>query len=129
MTAAEQHSDLSILLVDDDEPFRQVLGLAFRKRGYDVRVANNYDEAVTGVLASAPRYAVVDLRLPGRSGLDLIDTIKRIHPPTIVIVLTAERGATLAADAIRRGATSYLTKPAEVDEIIAALHKIQARQD
>lgn len=64
MTAAEPHSDLSILLVDDDEPFRQVLGLALRNRGYEVRVANSYDEAVSGVLASAPRYAVVDLRLP-----------------------------------------------------------------
>ena len=129
MTVAEPHGDLSILLVDDDEPFRQVLGWAFRNRGYDVRVAGNYDEAVSSALASAPRFAVVDLRLPGRSGLELTETIRRINMTTIVVVLTGERGAAWADEAIHRGAASYLTKPAEVDEIIAALNKGQTEQE
>jgi len=129
MTDAEQRGERSILLVDDDEPFRQVLALAFRNRGYDVRVAGDYDDAVAAVLASAPRFAVVDLRLPGRSGLELIETIRRIHQTTIVVVLTGERGATWAADAKHRGAARYLTKPLDVDEIISALNEACAPND
>lgn len=121
MTDAKQRNERSILLVDDDEPLRQVLALSFRNRGYDVRVAGDYNEALANVLASAPRFAVVDLRLPGRSGLELIEAIRRIKQTTTVIVLTGERGASWAAQAKHRGAAGYLTKPADVDEIIAAL--------
>ena len=127
MTDAEQRSERSILLVDDDESFRQVLALAFRKRGYDVRIAGDYDEAVTSVLASPPRFALVDLRLPGRSGLELIEAIRRIHQTTILVVLSGERGAKWAAHAKLRGAARYLTKPVDVDEIIIALDEEDAR--
>jgi two-component system response regulator RegA len=129
MTDAEQCSERSILLVDDDEPFRQVLALAFRKRGYDVRVAGDYDEAVTSVLASPPQFALVDLRLPGRSGLELIEAIRRIHQTTIVVVLSGERGPSFAAHAKLRGAARYLTKPLDVDEIIVALDDEEARSE
>ncbi len=65
--------------------------------------------------------------MPGRSGLELVQTIRRIHPTTIVVVLSGERGKTWAADAINRGAASYLIKPVDVDEIIAALNEGYAR--
>ena len=59
--------------------------------------------------------------MPGRSGLDLVEAITRHHPDIIVVVLTADRSAASEAEAIRRGAKGYLTKPADTDEIIAAL--------
>jgi len=114
----------SILLVEDDEAFRRVLARALVARGYDTVVAESPDEAVWHVLARAPDFAIVDLRMPGGSGLALIADIKRIRPTTAVIVLTGDRSDESVAEAIRRGASSYLTKPIDADEIVSALRAI-----
>jgi two-component system response regulator RegA len=108
-------------VVDDDDTFRATLARSLGSRGYDVWVAANYAEAVERVLAEAPSFAVVDLRMPRRSGFELIDEMKRISPTTIVVVLTADGSPESIADAKRLGASGYLTKPADADEIIAAL--------
>jgi two-component system, response regulator RegA len=117
----------SILLVEDDEALRLVLARSFRSRGYDIRVAGNYDDAVASVQKSAPRSALIDLRLPGRSGLELVEAITRHHPEIVVVVLTADRSSESVAEATRRGAKGYVTKPADTDEIIAALTAAHAR--
>lgn len=127
MTDPRAGSQPSILLVEDDEALRLVLARSFRSRGYDVRVAGNYDDAVTSVRMSAPRSAVIDLRMPGRSGLELIQLITREHPGTAVIVLTGDRSRESLAEAIRCGAKGYVMKPADADEIIAALTKAHTR--
>jgi len=116
----------SILLVEDDEPFRSVLARSLRARGYQVWLAANYVEAVGRVLAEPPQFAVVDLQMPGRSGLELIEEIKRLQPGTTIVVLTGDRSLESKADALRRGASGYLTKPTDTDELIAALERIGA---
>ncbi len=114
---SERHS---ILLVDDDDVFRRRLARAFVDRDYDVRIAGNYDEAVASARRDAPEYAVVDLRMPGCSGLELVCALKEIDPATKTVVLTGYGSIATAIDAIRLGATYYLAKPADVDDIIAA---------
>jgi len=111
----------SILVVDDDEVFRAVLARALRSRGYDACVADGYDQAIERVRAQQPGFAVVDLRMPGRSGLEIIETIKRLCPGTVVLALTADRSPESVAEARRRGASLYLNKPTDADEIVSAL--------
>jgi two-component system, response regulator RegA len=116
----------SILLVDDDEVFRRRLARAFEERGYDVRTAGDHDEAVTAATDDSPEYAVVDLRMPGHSGLELVRALKNIDPATKIVVLTGYGSIATAIDAIRLGATYYLPKPADADDIVAAFARGEA---
>ena len=116
----------SILLVDDDEVFRRRLARAFEERGYDVLMASSYQEAVAAATEESPEYAVVDLRMPGPSGLELVRELKRIDPATRVVVLTGYGSIATAIDAIRLGAINYLPKPADADDIVAAFARGQA---
>ena len=82
------HSAPSILLVDDDATLRERLARALRERGYDVRTAGNYDEAVESIQADSPEMAVLDLKMPGKSGIDLLKVIRDQDPSTKVMILT-----------------------------------------
>jgi two-component system, response regulator RegA len=110
----------SILLVDDDQAFRERLARAFRDREYDVRTAANYDEAIASAHGDSPQFAVVDLKMPGRSGLEVVRDLKAIDPHTKVVVLTGYGSIATALDAVKLGATHYLPKPADADDVIAA---------
>lgn len=116
----------SILLADDDEVFRLRLARAFEERGYDVRTAGDYDEAVALARADSPEFAVVDLKMPGRSGLELVCALAEIDPATKTVVLTGYGSIANAIDAIRLGATYYLPKPADADDIVAAFARGEA---
>lgn len=116
----------SILLVDDDEVFRRRLARAFEERGYDVRTAGDYDQAMALAQHDSPEYAAVDLRMPGRSGLELVCALKEIDPATKIVVLTGYGSIANAIDAIRLGATYYLTKPADADDIVGAFARGEA---
>ena len=109
----------SIMLVDDDEVYRNRLARAFVERGYDVRTAHDYDSAVALAQGESPELAVVDLKMPGKSGLELVKALVEIDPSTKTIVLTGYGSIATAIDAIRLGATYYLSKPADADEIVA----------
>ena len=110
----------SILIVDDDDVFRRRLARAFEDRDYDTRVAGNYDEAVASACSDSPELAVTDLKMPGRSGLELVQALHEIDPSTKVVVLTGYGSIATAIDAVRLGATYYLPKPADADDIVAA---------
>ena len=110
----------SILIVDDDEPFRRRLARAFEDRGYDVATAGNHDEAVEQARIDSPEMAVIDLRMPGKSGLELLQALRSIDPATKIVVLTGYGSIATAIDAVRLGATHYLPKPADADDIVAA---------
>lgn len=109
-----------LLVVDDDERFRSRLARAFEDRGYQVCTAKDADEAERVAAEEEPDYAVVDLRMPGRSGLELIDALHREAPSINIVVLTGYGSIATALEAVRLGATHYLTKPAHADEILAA---------
>src|SRR5881398_2881358 len=110
-----------ILIVDDDEPFRQAMRNAFARRGYEVALAGSADEAQAAMKQSVPDYAVVDLRMPGGSGLDVVRALRALPQPAQVVVLTGYGTIGTAVEAIRLGAINYLNKPADADEIEAAL--------
>ncbi len=116
----------SLLIVDDDEVFRTRLARAFEERGYDCRTASCFDEAVTLAHKESPEFAVVDLRMPGRSGLELVKELVSIDPSTKTVVLTGYGSIATALDAIRLGATYYLPKPADADDIVAAFARASA---
>ena len=110
----------SILLVDDETLFRERLGRAFEKREYKVFLAANYDEAIQIVLQEKPEMAVVDMRMPGKSGLELIKDALAAHPHMQIVVLTGYGSIATATEAVKLGAVSYLPKPADVDDILNA---------
>jgi two-component system response regulator RegA len=110
----------SLLLVDDDAVFRSRLARAMTSRGLSVREAGSHDEAVALAREESPELALVDLRLPGQSGLEVVQSLKEIDPATSVVVLTGYGSIATALEAVRLGATHYLTKPVDADEILAA---------
>lgn len=116
----------SILVVDDDDLFRERLARALADRGYEARTAAGYDEAIASCEADSPEYAVVDLRMPGRSGMELVRDIKRIDPSTRIVVLTGYGSVATAVEAIRLGATYYVHKPADADDVLAAFARGEA---
>jgi two-component system, response regulator RegA len=111
----------SILLVDDDEVLRERLATALRTRGYEVRTAGSSDEALREVAKDSPEMAVLDLKMPGGSGLELLKELRRADPHTRVLMLTGYGSIATAVEAVREGAVGYLPKPADADEILAAL--------
>lgn len=113
----------SLLLVDDDPVYRERLARAIAARGFEVRTAGEAGEAVRLAEAESPELAVVDLRMPGESGLELLARLKAIDPTTRVLVLTGYGSIATALEAVRLGAVHYLTKPADVDEILAAFDR------
>jgi two-component system response regulator RegA len=116
----------SILLVDDDEVFRNRLARAFDERGYDVRIAGDYDGAMASALADSPEFAVVDLKMTGRGGLELVKALHELDPQSKIVVLTGYGSIATAIDAVRLGATYYLSKPADTDDIVNAFARGQA---
>lgn len=110
----------SILLVDDEEFFRERLGRAFEKREYEVFLAENADQAMEVINKHCPEMAVVDLRMPGKSGLELIKEAMAVHPEIRIVVLTGYGSIATATEAVKLGAVSFLPKPADVDDIINA---------
>jgi two-component system, response regulator RegA len=110
----------SILIVDDDEVYRTRLCRAFADRGYDARTAQDFDSAVASASTDSPEFAVIDLKMPGKSGLELVKALKEIDPATNSIVLTGYGSIATAIDAVRLGAVNYLSKPADADDILTA---------
>ena len=117
---------ISLLIVDDDHVLRDRLGRAFADRGFEVRTAADYEDAVEKARAESPEMAVVDLRMPGKSGLELVRDLHELDPHTRIVVLTGYGSIATAIDAVRLGAMHYLTKPADVDDILAAFEKGEA---
>lgn len=112
-----------LLLVDDDAVFCDVLGKAMGRRGFTVTTAHSFEDAVQLLNGYTPHSAVVDLHMPGESGLKLVARLAALSPPARTVVLTAYASIATAVEAIKLGATHYLTKPADADEIMAALDR------
>jgi two-component system response regulator RegA len=110
----------SLLLVDDDAALCETLARALTRRGFDVRTALTEDAACKLAHESAAEYAVVDLRLPDRSGLRLVSTLIGLDSHSRIVVLTGYGNIATAIEAIKLGATYYLCKPADADDIVAA---------
>lgn len=113
--------DPSLLLVDDDEVFVTRLARAMERRGFRTEIATSVEVARQKVAARAPAYAVVDLRLEDGSGLDVVDALRSRREDCRIVVLTGYGAIATAVAAVKMGAADYLSKPADADEVTAAL--------
>lgn len=112
----------TILLVDDDQIFRERLAQALRRRHHEVWAAQNAEQALQIAKVESPELAIVDLRMPGQSGLSLVKALLDVDSETRILVLTAYGSIATALEAVRLGARGFLQKPASVDEILLALN-------
>jgi two-component system response regulator RegA len=110
----------SLLLVDDDRTLCQVLARALEARGFAVTTAHDGATALQRIEALTPEYAVIDMRLPDVSGLKLVERLNQADEHTRIVVLTGYGSIATAIDAIKLGATYYLAKPADAEQIVAA---------
>lgn len=115
----------SILIVDDDDTFRTRLGRAFERRGFDVRHAHDLDSAVASASEDSPELATVDLRIGEANGLDVLKRLLEIDASTRAVILTGYGSIATAVDAMRLGATNYVPKPADADDILAAFDRAE----
>lgn len=118
-----QDDSPGLLLVDDDVTYCELLSRALNKRGFKVRVAHNAPDGIALAKLESPEYAIVDLKMPGPSGLELVRELIALDPNTRIVVLTGYAAIATAVEAIKLGATHYLSKPANVDEILAAFSR------
>lgn len=114
-------ADKSLLIVDDDEPFLRRLQRAMEKRGFEVEAADSVAGGKAICTARPPAYAVVDLRLEDGNGLDVVETLREKRPDSRIVVLTGYGAIATAVAAVKIGATDYLSKPADANDITAAL--------
>lgn len=110
----------TVLVVDDDDTFRDRLMQALEERDFEVTGASSAESAIRRAEQETPEYAVVDLRMPRLSGLHVVRKLHVLDPTTRIVVLTGYGSIATALDAVRSGAIHYLTKPADMDEIVAA---------
>ncbi|MDH5797458.1 MAG: ActR/PrrA/RegA family redox response regulator transcription factor [Paracoccaceae bacterium] len=113
--------DTSLLLVDDDEPFLKRLSRAMERRGFQVETAGSVTAGKAIATGRPPAYAVVDLRLEDGNGLDVVETIREKRPDARIVVLTGYGAIATAVAAVKLGATDYLSKPADANDITNAL--------
>jgi DNA-binding NtrC family response regulator len=106
-----------ILVVDDEEPQRRVLAGFLRKAGYDVEAVGSPDEALAVVAARTVDLVLTDLRMPGKTGIELLEAVRGLNPEIPVVVMTAYGTVASAVDAMKRGAADYLGKPVDLDEL------------
>ena len=116
-----EFEDKSLLIVDDDNPFRERLARAMEKKGFKVSQAEGVRKGVVAVKAKKPAFAVVDLRLNDGSGLEVVKEIQSSNSKSRVVMLTGYGNIPTAVAAIKQGAIDYLSKPADADDVERAL--------
>ncbi len=119
--ALDLGEDPTLLLVDDDEPFLRRLAKAMEKRGFSVETAGSVAGGRAIATARPPAYAAIDLRLEDGNGLDVVEVLRAKRPDARVVVLTGYGAIATAVAAVKIGATDYLSKPADANDITNAL--------
>ncbi len=120
-TELTDHADRSLLIVEDDKPFLERLSRAMETRGFTVTSCDTVSDGLAQIGRAAPAFAVVDLRLGDGNGLDVVSALKRKRPEARAIVLTGYGNIATAVTAVKMGAVDYLSKPADADDVVAAL--------
>lgn len=115
-----EHTPQRILLCDDDAAFRRRLKRSLSQLGFEIFEAENAEDALRAQRDYAPDSAVVDLRMPGQSGLWLVGELRKYDSKIAIVVLTGFGSISTALDAIRSGAINYLTKPVSAEQLIAS---------
>jgi two-component system response regulator RegA len=121
MTTPETAADRTLLIVEDDRPFRDRLARAMEARGFTVAIAETVAQGIARAKDAPPAFAVVDLKLDDGNGLDVVEVLHGTRPEARVVVLTGFGNIATAVAAVKYGAIDYLPKPADADDILAAL--------
>lgn len=111
----------TVLIVDDDDVLRSRLQKAFTKRGLIVLCADGFESALQIAGEHKPDMAVLDLKMPGKNGMELLKDLLEVSPHTRAVILTGYGSITNAVEAVKIGAVNYVTKPADADQVLAAL--------
>ena len=122
-------SDRLLVVVDDDASFAKTLKRSFERRGYDVLVAATIDDLQTILRTRSPGFAVVDLKLAGASGLACVQVLHAHDADMLIVVLTGFASIATAVEAIKLGASHYLAKPSNTDDIEAAFSRAAGNAD
>ena len=113
-----------VLIVDDERAIRDLLSDAVRHTGYEVLPASNGEEALSLIRQENIHIAICDIRMPGMSGIELLQQILDVSPETIVIMITAYASVETAVNALRFGAFDYILKPLVYEDVIAKVSRI-----
>ena len=113
-----------ILVVDDEEIIRESLSFILKKEGYDVTEASNGQEAYEKILADPFDIVVSDIEMPEMKGIELLENITHVSPETLVVIITAHASIETAIEALRKGASDYILKPIEFDELLVKIHRL-----
>ena len=119
----------NILVADDEESMRWVLSKALRKKGFNVDLARDGDEALRSIRSGSYDLAILDIKMPGLSGLELLDRVRELKSDLLVVIMTAEASMKNAVEAMKRGAYDYLTKPFDLDVIDAIIEKVDRARE
>lgn len=122
-------SEKHFLIVDDDDTFTRVLSRSLSRRGFTVSTAHSAEAAVKLIQKTHVDFATLDLKMEGSSGLTLIPHLREQYPAIRILMLTGYASIATAVDAIKLGANQYLPKPADTDQILAALELDQPNID
>ncbi len=114
-------ADRSLLLMDDDAPFRNRLARALETRGFAVTMAESVHEALAIIEKTPPAFAVMDMRLEDGNGLKAVEALNKKRPDARAIMLTGYGNIATAVAAVKSGAIDYLSKPADADDVVKAL--------
>jgi two-component system NtrC family sensor kinase len=118
----------SILIVDDDESARRSLGLIFEKMGYETETAGTAKEAIDKARVRFFNTALLDIRLPDMEGIELLAPLKETYPDMVVIMITAYASVETAVRALNEGASAYIIKPLDMDEVLAVVRDVLEKQ-
>ncbi len=113
--------DKSLIIVDDDDPFRSRLSRAMEKKGFSVKEAKTAEKALEVIKSSPPSFAVVDLRLETGNGLDVVKELSKVKKDSRIVMLTGYGNLPTAVAAVKAGAIDYMAKPVDADDVEAAL--------
>jgi two-component system response regulator AtoC len=127
-TKRPAHPGRRVLVVDDEESLRHMLQFLLRKEGFEPFGVADVDAALAELSRRAFDIVITDLRMPERGGMDLVDEVRRLHPGTTVVVMTAYGSRDIAIEALKRGAYDYISKPFEADELVLVLRKAEERE-
>ncbi len=121
MKNIKDYKEKSLLIVDDDNPFRERLARAMKKKGFVVTQTESVKKGIDSLKLTKPAFAVVDLRLNDGSGLEVVKEIQNLNNNSRIIILTGYGNIPTAVAAIKHGAIDYLAKPADADDVEKAL--------
>jgi DNA-binding response OmpR family regulator len=114
-----------ILIVDDEEDFASTLSERLQIRGYDSKAVFSAEDAVVAVKSAPPEVVLLDLKMPGISGIEVLKAIKQINPSIKVIMLTGHGAEQGGSEGIAHGASDYMMKPIDIEKLIATIDKIK----